>query len=230
MKNRKNMTRRAFVASTTGAAAGTLLLGRVPTLSVASPGAQKKRLAMVGTGHRGTGMWGKSILENYPDGIEFVGLCDINPGRMESAKKLMGVSCPTFTDFEEMIAKTRPDIVIVTTVDGTHHTFIAKALEMGCDVITEKPMTTDETKLKVILDAQKKSRNKIIVAHNYRYTPTRARIKELLMQGRIGRVTSVDFHWYLDVITAPTISAAGTVSGRIRARCSTTRRLIISTC
>jgi predicted dehydrogenase len=71
---------------------------------------------------------------------------------------------------------------------------------MGCDVITEKPLTTDETKLKAILDAQKKfSGNKIIVAHNYRYTPVRAKIKELLMQERVGRLTSVDFHWYLDI-------------------------------
>jgi len=199
MNSQRNMTRRTFAASTTRAAAGTLLLGRVPTLSRAASGAQKKRLAIVGTGHRGTSMWGKNILDAYPDGVAFVGLCDINPGRMESAKKLMGIACPTFTDFAEMIAKTRPEIVIVTTVDGTHHTFIARALEMGCDVITEKPMTTDETRLKVILDAQKKSGNRIIVAHNYRYTPTRAKIKELIMQGRIGRVTSVDFHWYLDI-------------------------------
>jgi len=199
MDSQNSMTRRAFVASTTGAAAGTLLLGQLPAMSIPSAGAQKKRLAMVGTGHRGTGMWGKNILDAYPEGLAFVGLCDSNPGRMESAKKLMGVSCPAFTNFEEMIAKTKPEIVIVTTVDGTHHTFITKALEMGCDVITEKPMTTDETKLKLILDAQKKSKNKVIVAHNYRYTPTRARIMEWIMQGRIGRVTSVDFHWYLDV-------------------------------
>jgi predicted dehydrogenase len=51
----------------------------------------------------------------------------------------------------------------------------------------------------MILDAQKKAKNRILVAHNYRYTPTRAKIRELLMQGRIGRVTSVDFHWYLDI-------------------------------
>jgi predicted dehydrogenase len=59
-------------------------------------------------------------------------------------------------------------------------------------------MTTDEVKLKEILEARKKTGRKLTVAFNYRYTPHRARIKELLMQGRIGKVTSVDFHWYLD--------------------------------
>ncbi|RPI02659.1 MAG: gfo/Idh/MocA family oxidoreductase [Ignavibacteriae bacterium] len=199
MKPEYTMSRREFVASTTKAAAGAVLINQLPASLIASTGGNKRRLAMIGTGHRGSGMWGTSVVKDYGDYVEFVGLCDINPGRAETAKKMMGASCPTFTNFEEMILKTKPETVIVTTVDGTHHTFIAKALEMGCDVITEKPMTTDEKKLQLILDAQKKSKNKIIVAHNYRYTPTRAKIKELLMQGRIGRITSVDFHWYLNV-------------------------------
>ncbi len=194
-----SMTRREFVESTVKGAVGAVLLGTVPASLAANVVGSRRRLAMVGTGHRGTGMWGSKVLEAFSDSVEFVGLCDTNPGRLESAKRLIGVSCPTFTGFEEMVAATKPDAVIVTTVDGTHHTYIARALEMGCDVITEKPMTTDEVKLKVILDAQRRARNKIIVAHNYRYSPTRARIKELLLQKRIGRLTSVDFHWYLDV-------------------------------
>ena len=42
-----------------------------------------------------------------------------------------------------MIAETKPDVVIVTTVDSTHADYICRAMELGCDVITEKPMTTD---------------------------------------------------------------------------------------
>ncbi len=199
MNSDNSITRREFVATSTKAAAGALLLGQMPTIITAKPSLKKRRLAMVGTGHRGTGMWGTSVLESYGDIVEFVGLCDINPGRVETAKKMLGASCPTFTNFEQMIEKTKPETVIVTTVDGTHHTFISKALEMGCDVITEKPLTTNEVKLRQIIEAQRNSKNKIIVAHNYRYPPTQARLKELLMQERIGRLTSVDFHWYLDV-------------------------------
>jgi len=199
MSSENSLTRREFVVSTAKAAAGAVLLNQMPDISVSKPAVPKRRLAMVGTGHRGTGMWGTSVLKDYGDIVEFVGLCDINPGRAETAKKMLNASCPTFTNFEEMITKTKPETVIVTTVDGTHHTFIAKALEMGCDVITEKPMTTDEKKLKVVLDAARKSQNKLIMAHNYRYPPTAAKIKEMLMQERVGRITSVDFHWYLDV-------------------------------
>lgn len=199
MDSKNSISRREFVFSTAKAAAGALILNQAPGILSSRTFSSKKRLAMVGTGHRGSGMWGTSVVKAYGDIVEFVGLCDINPGRAETVKKMLGASCPIFTNFEEMIEKTKPETVIVTTVDGTHHTFISKALEMGCDVITEKPLTTSEAKLKVILDAQKKSKNKIIVAHNYRYPPTAAKIKELLMQQRVGRVTSVDFHWYLDV-------------------------------
>jgi predicted dehydrogenase len=199
MNSDSSITRRRFVASTAKAAAGAVILNQMPGLVTSNTLAPKRRLAMVGTGHRGTGMWGTSVLKDYGDLVEFVGLCDINPGRAETAKQMLGASCPTFTDFEEMLRKTKPDTVIVTTVDGTHHTFIAKALEMGFDVITEKPLTTDETKLKVILEASRKSKNRLIMAHNYRYPPTAAKVKELLMQERVGRITSVDFHWYLDV-------------------------------
>ncbi|MEZ4719761.1 MAG: Gfo/Idh/MocA family oxidoreductase [Caldilineaceae bacterium] len=46
-------------------------------------------------------------------------------------------------EFEQMIAETLPDTVIVTTKDATHDDYICRAMELGCDVITEKPMTTD---------------------------------------------------------------------------------------
>ena len=41
---------------------------------------------MVGTGVRGLGMWGKPVLEEFGEVVEFVGLCDINPGRVQTGK------------------------------------------------------------------------------------------------------------------------------------------------
>ena len=70
--------------------------------------------------------------------VEFTGLCDINRKRMEFVKQYMGVRCPTFTDFDEMVRTTKPDAVIVTTMDCFHAKYICRAMELGCDVITEK--------------------------------------------------------------------------------------------
>lgn len=195
----RTITRRQFVAGASGILAGSMLSYPLAAMEQLIVPGRRLRLCMVGTGHRGTGMWGRDVVATYGERVEFVGLCDINPGRLEFAKKHMNVSCPVFTDFDQMLEKTKPDAVIVTTVDATHDTFIVKTLHAGVDVITEKPLTTDEVKLKRILDAERQSEKKVIVTFNYRYSPHRTKIRELLSEGRIGRVTSVDFHWYLDV-------------------------------
>jgi len=193
---KKTVNRRAFLGTTGTFLAGTLMAS--PMSRAAIQNGKKIRAVLVGTGIRGTSFWGRTLVQNYPDILEFVGLCDINPGRLEYAKSFMGVECPLFTDFEAMVHQTSPDLVIVTTKDSTHHEFIVKGLDMGCDVLTEKPMTTDEQKCQAILDAERRSKNKLIVGFNYRWGPYMTKIKELLQSGTIGKVTSVDFHWYLN--------------------------------
>ena len=188
------MHRRKFLQHTGIVAAGTLLANDI----LAAPADNKTRVAMVGTGGRGTSMWGTAIIREHGDRIEFVGLCDINPGRVETAKKIMNVSCPTYTDFEKMMQETKPEVLIVTTVDGTHHEFIIKGMEMGANIVTEKPMTIDEKKCQGILDAEKRTGKQVKVTFNYRYSPHRQKIYEMLREGAIGKITSVDFHWYLN--------------------------------
>lgn len=203
MHNTTNqMSRRHFLA-TTGAIAGTALLNplsdiKAETTGISAPTGKKLRIALVGTGGRGTSMWGRDILKSYPDYLEFVGLCDKNEGRVETGKRIIGTSCPTYTDFEKMMNETKPDVLIVTTMDSTHHQFIIRGMELGADIITEKPMTTDEKKIQAILDAEKRTGKTCRVTFNYRYSPHRAKIWELLRTGEIGDITSVDFHWYLD--------------------------------
>jgi predicted dehydrogenase len=201
-KDQPRVSRREFIKTTGGAVAASVV---VASPSTASPllsrfgRPPKMRYAIVGTGIRGINMWGRDVARDYSDDVEFVGLCDINPGRLAFAKDYIGVDCPTFTDFSEMMRQTRPDTLCVTTVDSTHDEFIVGGMETGCDIVTEKPLTTDEDKCQDILDAQARTRKNVTVTFNYRYSPHRTRMKELLMDGRIGRLTSVDFHWYLDI-------------------------------
>lgn len=158
----------------------------------------KLRVALVGTGIRGITFWGKRLNQEYAEILEFVGLCDHNAGRLRFGQDYIGTNCPLFDDFEQMIEDTKPDLVIVTTKDSTHHQFIIKGLEMGCDVLTEKPLTTDAEKCQAIIDAERKFDRKLIVGFNYRWSPYATKIKEILMEKQIGEITSVDFHWYLN--------------------------------
>jgi predicted dehydrogenase len=201
-KDKPAVSRRDFIKTGGGAVAASMVAQPsyrdMPFLSQLRRPA-KMRYAIVGTGIRAVNMWGRDVAQEYADYVDFVGLCDINPGRLAFARDYIGVDCPTFTDFSEMIRQTRPDTLCVTTVDNTHDEFIVKGMEMGCNIVTEKPMTTDEFKCQAILDAHARTRKNIAVTFNYRYSPHRTKMKELLMEGRIGRLTSVDFHWYLDI-------------------------------
>lgn len=192
------MHRRNFIAKAGAALAGSLLVDPISeALAGMAPG-KKMRIAVVGTGVRSVNMWVRPVAKEYAGQVEFVGLHDINPGRLQTAKKMMEVNCPTFSSFEDMMNTTKPDTLMVMTVDNTHDEFIIKGMEMGANIITEKPMTTDEKKCQAIIDAEKKTGKKVTVTFNYRYSPHRQKIYELLRQDTIGKVTSVDFHWYLN--------------------------------
>jgi predicted dehydrogenase len=197
MSNDHLVNRRSFVKTAGGAVAAASLLGDDHLFGQGA--STRRRYAIVGTGDRATGMWGRPIRERYSDVIEFVGLCDINPKRVEASKTLMGVDCPTYTNFDEMLDKAKPELVLVTTRDSFHSQYIVRALDRGMDVMTEKPMVIDEKQCQAVLDAEKRNKKNIIVTFNYRFAPKHRAVKEILMSGEIGKVLSVDFAWYLDV-------------------------------
>jgi predicted dehydrogenase len=165
---------------------------------------QRKRYAIVGTGSR-AGMYVEAVVGPYRDFAELVGFCDLSQTRMnwynDQLKTLVGMPpLPTYhaSRFDQMIAETRPDTVIVTTIDATHHHYIARAMELGCDVLTEKPMTIDADKNRIIFDAIARTGRSLRVAFNYRYAPAYTKLRELLMQRVVGRPLAVDFGWLLD--------------------------------
>jgi len=158
--------------------------------------------AIVGLGHRSM-MYLDALLGEHAGDGRLVGLCDLNPGRLLHAASVAakaGVNAPTYDadGFDRMIAETAPDRVIVTVPDNAHAPYIIRALELGCDVITEKPLTMEAEAVARILDARRRTGRQVIVGFNYRYSPVRTLLKQVLMSGIIGHVTSATFEWLLD--------------------------------
>jgi predicted dehydrogenase len=191
-----HVTRRAFIQAGGAAAVGGMLF-TTPLFgsTTKSGGRSKMRVALAGTGVRGVAMYGRDLLRGYGDHVEMVGVCDSNPGRLRYGHRYIGADCPAFTDVDEMLRQTRPDTLICTTWDWEHHTVVEAGLRNGADVIVEKPLTIDAEKSQHLLDAQRRYGKRVTVTHNYRYSPHRGKLKELLMQGVIGEIRSVDFHW-----------------------------------
>ncbi len=164
---------------------------------------KRKRYAIVGTGSR-AGMFVDAITTTYAEVAELVGLCDLSRTRMDWYCRQLeqrGMSAPPMyqaDDFERMIAERTPDTVIVTTIDAWHHHYIARALELGCDVISEKPLTTTLDRLHRIEAALQGSGKSLRVTFNYRFAPAYARFRQLIADGAVGRPLLVDFSWLLD--------------------------------
>lgn len=166
----------------------------------------KKKYVLVGTGGRAEFFY-SAIAAQFRETSELVAFCDINQTRMDYANRMLEekysyskVRTYLSGQFEQMIESEKPDAVIVTSVDRTHHTYIIRALELGCDVITEKPMTVDEDKCQDILNAVKRTGRNVRVAFNYRYAPHHTKARELIMDGVIGDVHSIHFEWLLNTM------------------------------
>ncbi|OXM87956.1 Gfo/Idh/MocA family oxidoreductase [Paenibacillus rigui] len=161
-----------------------------------------KKYVICGVSTRANGMFIKPMLDTFRSHCEIVGLLDADPGRFANCFRkfptLSGLPVYRPDQFDQMIRETNPDTVIVAGADHTHAEYIVKALEHDLEVISEKPMVTTGIDCLRVIEAQKHSKGKLHVAFNYRYAPIHTRIKELVREGRIGRVTSVDLNWYLD--------------------------------
>ena len=176
---------------------------------IAQAAAARRRYVNVGVGSRSR-MYLTAITKTFARDNELVGICDTNPGRLDTALNFIKpnlaqakVKPPkkyVAADFDKMLQELKPDCVIVTCPDGFHHDYIVRSLDAGCDVLTEKPLTTTPEKAQQIVDACKRNNKHLRVLFNYRYSPPRTQVKDLLMSNAIGDIMSVDFHWMLNTL------------------------------
>ncbi|MFD7376440.1 Gfo/Idh/MocA family protein [Streptomyces mirabilis] len=170
------------------------------------PASPRRRAAVVGLGARAQ-LYTEALTGPHADRVDLVGLCDVNAHRMAVHNEWIAAAHPgrapvpayAAEDFDLMLRHERVDLVVVCTVDRTHDAYIVRALEAGCDVVTEKPMTTDADRARRILDARRRTGREVRVAFNYRYNPVHSAVREILASGGIGEVGSVHFEWLLDL-------------------------------
>ena len=163
----------------------------------------KKRYAVCGVSARAIYSYVAPMCQKFSHCAELVGLLDIDPLRFKVCKEAVpeAKNAPEYMaeDFEKMIAETKPDALLVVSMDCTHVKYIVAGLEHDLDVICEKPMTTNTADALRVMEAEAKSKGKVICTFNYRYNPVHRKLRELVLDGKIGRVTHVDLHWYIDI-------------------------------
>jgi len=160
----------------------------------------KKTYALVGAGSRAYYMFALPMVSDELNSyVQLDGVYDKNRKRAE----LLSAACgdvPVYDSFEAMLVGARPDTVVVASTDSTHHTYIIASLEAGCDVITEKPMTTTGPYAAAILEAERRTGRTVTVTFNLRFAPYFAQVKSLIAAGEIGEVQHITLEYYLNRI------------------------------
>jgi predicted dehydrogenase len=163
-----------------------------------------RRFALVGTGARAE-MFVQAITTEHSGSAELVAISDTNQHRMDVHNGWLQAAghspVPAYPagELATMLTRERVDVLIVTSVDDTHAGHIVTALEAGCEVITEKPMTVNAEGCRAILDAIDRTGGTVSVAFNYRFNPLHEQVRQVLASGEIGEIGSVHFEWLLDV-------------------------------
>ncbi|MFJ4015617.1 Gfo/Idh/MocA family protein [Microbacterium sp. NPDC090014] len=163
----------------------------------------KTRYALAGAGARAQ-MYVEGIIGTHRDRAELVAIIEPNPVRAgHYADRIAEVGAPaprlaTPDELEQVISDERVDRVIICSRDDLHAELIVRSLEAGADVVVEKPLTIDAASAARIEDAVERTGRQVVLTFNYRYSPRNSALRQVIQDGTIGDVTSVDFSWMLD--------------------------------
>ncbi|QPP07493.1 Gfo/Idh/MocA family oxidoreductase [Streptomyces bathyalis] len=146
------------------------------------------RIGVVGVGER-------AVLASHAHhpgaGARVVACADPHPRGQEAARTLFGPEVPVHQGHEEMLAAGGLDAVMVLSPDHLHARCVLDALRAGVAVFVEKPLaiTTDDCDL--VLRTARTTGSRLYVGHNLRHAPFVRRMRQLVLDGAVGRVRAV---------------------------------------
>jgi predicted dehydrogenase len=148
-------------------------------------------VAIIGCGSRGF-CYGIPM-SKQEDKYKVVSVCDISKEKLARAKKEFSVGdAALFLDEKEFFKERRADVLVLATQDRDHVRQCVKALELGYDVLLEKPVSPLKSELEELLVAQKKYEKKVVVCHVLRYPPGLVKVKEILNSVVIGQLVRIE--------------------------------------
>jgi predicted dehydrogenase len=131
------------------------------------------------------------------EGWEVVALCGRNREKTAKVASAAGVNA-VHTDPMELVRREDIDAVSISTPPGSHHDIAIAALKAGKHVLCEKPFALDASQAAEMRSAAEVGGRTAMVAHEFRYTPQRAYIKQLLDDGHIGKFQLCTIELFLD--------------------------------
>ncbi len=130
---------------------------------------------------------------------ELVGVCDLNSDRASSAASKLNV--PAFTEAKQMLETLKPDLCSITTggyeYGSDHHAPTMLALQAGCHVLGEKPISNDIAQAEEMVSLARSKGVCYGINLNHRFTEAASRAKRWLDEGRLGHLLFVNMSMWI---------------------------------
>lgn len=148
-------------------------------------------VSIIGYGSRGT-LYGGLFADN--NGIEIAAVCDIRKEQLNLAQEALGLKDDKLFDSEQAFfaAGKQSDLLVVSTPDMLHARHALKALELGYDLLLEKPIAATLEDCEMIYRAAIKFNRKVFVCHVLRYAKFFATIAQELKSGVYGKLATIN--------------------------------------
>jgi predicted dehydrogenase len=152
------------------------------------------KIAIVGCGKIADGH--VEEIQKMPEIARVVGVCDLELLMAEQVAVRYGI--PGFFDsLDALLASERPDVVHITTPPGSHLALAKKAVDAGCHVYVEKPLTLNHADSKALVDYVEKSGKKLTIGYSYLFDPPALEMRDLISRGALGDAIHVEsFYGY----------------------------------
>jgi len=178
---------------------GSILAGSAFALPVKGLGSifgdRVYNVGIIGYGDRGSGLHG--IFNQLADQFQVTAICDVLDFRLENArKKWAGKNINFFSDYRQILEDKTVDIVVVATPLNGHFEQGKAAIDSGKHLYIEKTMTfTADQAVQLVALAKRHPKQVVQVGHQYRYSPLYFKVKEMINNGYLGKITQVDARW-----------------------------------
>ena len=153
---------------------------------------KKLTFAIMGLGNRGT-VYAKA-LQNFKEKAEIVAIADPRRSCLDTANEYLQLpETGLYDSANSLLSQPKlADVMIVATQDAMHREHAIRSMELGYDLLLEKPISTNPQEVREIKAVADRLGRRVILAHVLRYTVFYRKIKQLLDQGAIGRVLNLE--------------------------------------
>jgi predicted dehydrogenase len=103
----------------------------------------------------------------------------------------------TFTDYEEMLAECKPDVVAIATPTGSHCEIASRCIEAGIATFIEKPLAARVEQVRPVIDALARHPVANMVGYMTRFMPTFRKAKGVIASGALGNGQMLRSNMYI---------------------------------